>query len=309
MIGLNKYISLFRKKPQIIPKAFKGMFLAHLANRRILRGVELAVTYDCQGACPKCSCRSLVKKGQKKMSLEQLYSLCLDISDSGAILINFTGGEPLLRKGIVKLIGRVSKLSLLTSLSTNGLLLTDKMIDRLAYSGLNIIQISLNSPFKDEHDKEIGVVGSYDKVLAGIRKAKERGIEVLINVVATKEIIYSGKIYNFIEIARLSNSFLSLIFPAAAGGWRNKDVCLNKKDYEQLKDLLNYSFVTTDTESSYKRGFCPAGTEKIYISPYGDVYPCPFIQTPIGHVLKENFSKILKNNSFPKVPGCLNIRS
>lgn len=308
MIRLNKYISLLKKKPQIIPKVLKGMLLAHLVNKRILRGVELAVTYDCQGTCPKCSCSSLAKKGREKMSLEQLYSLCLDISDSDAVLINFTGGEPLLCKGIVKLIGKVSKLPLLTSLSTNGLLLTDKMIDRLAYSGLNILQISLSSPFKDEHDKEIGVVGSYDKVLVGVREAKERGIETLINVVVTKDIIYSGKIYNFIEIARLSNSFLSLIFPAAVGGWKDKDVCLDKKDYEQLKDLLNYSFVTTDTESSYKRGFCPAGTEKIYISPYGDVYPCPFIQTPIGNVLEGKFSKTLKNNSFSKVPGCLNIR-
>ena len=305
---LLKYIRLIRKNPDIALQAAKAFILANIFNKKVIRGAEVAVTYRCQGKCEKCSCRSLIDETRSEMTIEQILKVCRKISGAGAILINITGGEPLLRKDIMEIIKQISTLPILVSLTTNGFLLDEDLIKNLKLAGLDVIQVSLSSPFEEEHDKDIGLPGSYQRVLSAIETAKRYGLEVLINTVVTREVLYSKRIVELIAIAKKYNSFLSLILPAKVGGWAGKDVGLNLKDYKAISKLLKNKFVTTDTESCYRRGMCPAGTEKVYISPYGDIYPCPFIQRSYGNVLKDDLVRLWENMPHLVHKGCINIK-
>jgi len=302
-----KYLNLIKQKPSILLRGIKYLFLARVLNKRVLRGVELAITYQCFGKCEKCSCFVLKEDNRKEMSKEQILNIADQIVKLGAILINITGGDPLLRNDVLDILFELRKKPVIVSLSTNGLLLTDSLLIKLKNAGLNVIQISLNSPDEKEHDKEIGINGSYKKVIASISKASQLDIEVLINFVVTKEMLYSDKIGKMVDIARRYNSYLSLIFPAQIGGWQKKEVNLNIKDYELVKKWLKLKFVTADTETCYYKGFCPAGIDKAYISPYGDFYPCPFIQKKYGNVLESNFVSLWNNMDLIKHKGCRDI--
>lgn len=307
MINLFKYIRLTKQRPNLLLRSAKSLYLTKLLGRKAVRGVELAVTYCCQGRCKKCSCTDLIEAKRAEMSAGQIIELSSQIADSGALLINFTGGEPLLRDDILDIIHHLNKMHILISLSSNGLLLTDPLLEKLKRAGLNVIQISLNSPYENEHDTEIGVKGSYKKVIAAIIKARAIGIEVLINLVVTREILYSERLEKMALIAKQNRCYLSFIFPARVGGWSDKDVNLGSKDYEFMKKWLKLSYVTTDVDSCYSRGVCPAGTEKLYISPYGDIYPCPFVHQKYGNVLDENFRDLWNNISTLPHRGCPNI--
>lgn len=309
MNNLFQYIRLARKKPYLILKGINGLLSVNFLNRKAIRGAEIAVTYDCQGKCEKCSCRRLVKKGEKELTLEQILGIGNKIANMGAILINVTGGEPLLRSDILEIVKGMGNMPVLISLTTNGLLLRETMIRDLKRAGLDVIQISLNSPHQIEHDEEIGVEGSYQKVLMGIRKAKDAGIEVIINTVLTRKILHSDRMTKIVDIASKNRSLLSLVLPARVGCWSDKDVSLTADDYKIIEHWLRYKFITNDIKTSYKNGVCPAGREKIYISPYGDVYPCPFIHDRYGNVMDDEIRHIWNKMNSLTNRVCVNVGS
>jgi len=310
MLKLAKYIKIIRQKPSIIYPALKALLKTNLLNKRVLRGADIAVTYHCQGKCKKCSCQDLIDKDRMEMSKEEVVQISKQIVSAGGILINLTGGEPLLRPDIGDIILSLRKIPAIISISTNALLLDERLLRNLRDVGLHVLQLNLSSPYSEEHDKEIGFAGSYKNVILTLRIARELGMNALLNTVVTKEILYSDRIKALANLAKEYGSYLSLILPAAVGGWEGKgDALLTQEDYSLIKDWLKLSFVTTDTKSCYRKGICPAGTEKIYVSPYGDVYPCPFMRQKIGNLLKDSLLQIRQNiNIKMKYNGCINIK-
>lgn len=306
-MSMLKYIRLIRQKPSVASRGLRALILARYFNRRMLKGAELAVTYRCQGSCRRCSCMHLLQEHRKEMSGGDIYLLSKQITDAGGILINLTGGEPLLRQDLLSIVSRISRLPALISLTTNGLLLTDSLLGDFKKSGLNILQISLSSPLEQEHDSQIGIEGSYKKVLSAIKGARRLGIEVLINTVITRDILYSDRMDKMVSLAAGNDCFLSLVFPARVGGWQDEDVNLKSQDYKNIQKWLKLKFVTSDTESCFVKGRCPAGNEKIYISAYGDVLHCPFIHNKYGNVLEEGLLEVWNGLELATREGCMNI--
>jgi len=310
MLRLARYMSIIRQKPSVIYPALKAFLKANLLSKRVLRGVDIAVTYLCQGRCKKCSCQDLIEDNRPEMSKEEIAGIAKQVISAGGILINLTGGEPLLRPDIGDIIFSLHKMPAIVSVSTNALLLDERLLKNLRNAGLHVLQLNLSSPVPEEHDAEMGVAGSYKNVISVMQIAKETGTNILLNTVITKQILHSYRIKALVSLAKENNVYLSLILPAAVGRWKgNRDPLLSQEDYDLLKGWLRLSFVTTDTKTCYKKGICPGGTEKIYVSPYGDVYPCAFMRRKMGNLLKEDLSQIRKNMSICLEPtGCINIK-
>lgn len=305
--GRLKYVPVLRDKPSVVPRALRQWVSARVLGRAVLRGVELAVTFDCQGRCTKCSCVGLVAN-REVLTRAEILATCRRIVDAGAILINLTGGEPLLRADIVDIVSDLRPLPALVSITSNGLLASAERVAQLRGAGLNLVQLSLNSPVAEEHDREIGVPGSYDRVLAAIDSARAVGLTVLINAVITAELVNSWRMEALSELARRRGCFLSLVFPAQVGGWREQQVRLGAAELAIVKRRwLPQSHVTCDTETSYQRGMCPAGGEKIYITAYGDLCPCPFIQCAHGNVREQDVIALWRAMRAVNRQGCCNI--
>jgi len=103
--------------------------------------------------------------------------------------VRLTGGEPLLRRGIVDFVHDLSKLrtqdgeALDIALTTNGHLLAD-LAQPLKDAGLKRVTVSMDAVDPDRFTRITRVPGGYDHVLAGIRAAKRAGLEpVKVNCV------------------------------------------------------------------------------------------------------------------------------
>jgi cyclic pyranopterin phosphate synthase len=127
---------------------------------------------------------------QDLLSLEELDRLCTVFIDKGVKKLRITGGEPLVRRGIMKLFRSLSKhlggkLQELT-LTTNGSQL-EKFASELADCGVKRINVSLDTldPAKFH---AITRWGDLNKVLTGITAAQKAGIAIKINTVALKDI-------------------------------------------------------------------------------------------------------------------------
>src|SRR5262249_12759429 len=123
------------------------------------------------------------------LTLEELDRLCSAFVARGVNKLRLTGGEPLVRRGIMTLVSSLSRhlatgaLKELT-LTTNGSQL-EKCAAELRANGVRRVNVSLDTLNGDKF-RSIRRWGELDKVIAGIDSAQAAGLEVKINAVALK---------------------------------------------------------------------------------------------------------------------------
>ncbi len=157
---------------------------------RKIKYLRVSVTDRCDFRCVYCMSENMKFLPKPELlTLEELEQLCTIFIEMGVEKIRLTGGEPLVRKGIMDFINSLSRhldtkaLRELT-LTTNGSQLP-KFSKDLVKAGIKRINVSLDTldPVKF---KELTRWGSLDKVIAGIDSALDAGLKIKINAVAIK---------------------------------------------------------------------------------------------------------------------------
>ncbi len=157
---------------------------------RAISYLRVSVTDRCDFRCVYCMSENMtfLPKGDL-LTLEELDRLCSAFVARGVRKLRLTGGEPLVRRGIMTLVRALSRhlgdgtLDELT-LTTNGSQLA-KHAAELAECGVKRINVSLDTLDADKF-RAITRWGDLDKVLAGIDAAQAAGLAIKINAVALK---------------------------------------------------------------------------------------------------------------------------
>jgi cyclic pyranopterin phosphate synthase len=157
---------------------------------RVISYVRISVTDRCDFRCVYCMAENMTFLPKKDLlSLEELDRLCTAFIDLGICKIRLTGGEPLVRRNIMSLLGSLGRhlasgrLEELT-LTTNGSQL-EHFAEDLFRHGMRRINVSLDT-LDPSRFQAITRWGKYEKVMAGIAAAKAAGLHVKINMVALK---------------------------------------------------------------------------------------------------------------------------
>ena len=175
--------------------------------------LRVSVTDRCDFRCTYCMSENMTFLPKKDiLSLEELEIICNVFIKLGTKKIRLTGGEPLVRKGILNLIKNLGRkigngLDELT-LTTNGSQL-ERYAEFLKENGVNRVNVSLDHLDPNKF-REITRWGDLDKVLVGIEKAKSVGIKVKINTVALKD-FNEKNIIEMIEWCSLNGYDMTLI--------------------------------------------------------------------------------------------------
>lgn len=157
---------------------------------RAITYLRVSVTDRCDFRCVYCMSEhmSFLPKADL-LSLEELDRLCSAFVAKGVSKLRLTGGEPLVRRGIMTLVSSLSRhlatgaLKELT-LTTNGSQL-DKYAAELKGYGVERINVSMDTLDPDKF-RAITRWGDLAKVMAGIDAAQAAGIKIKINAVALK---------------------------------------------------------------------------------------------------------------------------
>lgn len=289
-----KHWEFLKHKPKVWVRVLKGFFKKIILRRDVLRTVDLAITGDCHYKCAFCSAHKMYKKGGPFLTVEQIRSIWRECVELGAIHANLTGGEPLLRDfdEICQIISLISSSHSLISLVSCGLGLTREKLIKLKNSGLDTLQLSLESINPDMHNALTGITGSFEMVMGGMRYAKELGLNVCLNVVFYKDNI--DEIRRLIDFSRKEKVFLVLNTISTEGKWRGlNDKRLGREEEIIFDDFMRFSHVRHDSSINFSgRRECPGGKERIHITAYGDVMTCPLVQVSYGNVLQEPLKKI-----------------
>ena len=150
--------------------------------------LRISITDRCDFRCQYCMSEEMTFLPRAQiLTLEEIEYIARAFAELGVIKIRITGGEPLVRRGVLGLfesIGQIESLNELV-LSTNASKL-EEMADSLKSAGVKRINISLDT-LDSVKFKEITRTGDLDKVLKGIQAAKQAGFErIKINAVILK---------------------------------------------------------------------------------------------------------------------------
>ena len=294
--------------PAPAPRFGGGAFSDTLG--RPLRDLRISVTDRCNFRCVYCMPREVFDENyrflpqQQLLSFEEITQLARVFVGLGVKKIRLTGGEPLVRRDIERLIGMLAELDVDLTLTTNGSLLAKKAA-ALKAAGLKRLTVSLDSldeaTFKAMNDADFPVA----KVLEGIEAAAAAGLgPVKINMVV-KRGVNDAHIVDMARHFRGSGHivrFIEFMDVGSTNGWRMDDVIPSAEVVRRISAEAplvqadpNYAGEVAErwryadgsgeigVISSVTQAFC-RDCNRLRLSTEGAMYTCLFGQS--GHDLR-----------------------
>jgi len=174
------------------------------AFSRPITYLRVSVTDKCNLRCVYCMPEGGLPwlRRDEILSYEEIATVVRAAALSGVRSVRLTGGEPLLRKELHRLVRAIAAIPGIddVALSTNALLLEEQLDDLIA-AGLNRINVSLDT-LREDRFEAIARRPGLDRVIAGIDAALARGLApVKINVVAMRG-VNDDELEAFAEFAR-----------------------------------------------------------------------------------------------------------
>lgn len=241
---------------------------------RVVNYLRISVTDRCDFRCVYCMDDKMrfVPRAQL-LTLEEIYRIARAFTESGVSKIRITGGEPLVRRNILKLFEDLGELPGLDELvtTTNGSQLT-RLAAPLKAAGVKRINISLDSLDAGKF-KRITRVGDLNQVLAGIDAALEARFErIKLNAVILKN-RNDDEVIDLVRFAAGRGLDISFIEEMPLGIIGDHDRAEAYYSSDEIKRDLETTFTlipTTETTGGPSRYFklAETGTRVGFISPH-----------------------------------------
>jgi cyclic pyranopterin phosphate synthase len=223
--------------------------------QRPLRDLRISVTDRCNFRCVYCMPKEIFGRDYEflpraqLLDYEEIERLARAFVANGVRKIRITGGEPLVRRHVERLVAMLSALDVDLTLTTNGTLLPQKA-QALADAGLRRVTVSLDAldddTFRAMNDVDIPV----QRVLDGIDAAAAAGLPVKVNAVVKRGLNQHG----IVELARHFRGtghvlrFIEYMDVGHTNGWHPDDVV----SAEEILARIGDEFPLEPVEPSYR---------------------------------------------------------
>ena len=195
--------------------------------KRHINYLRISITDRCNLRCIYCMPIDGIShlSHENILSYEEIVRIARIAVKGGITKIRITGGEPLVRKGVVNLVGWLSQLEGIEDLSmtTNGILLSE-FAKPLFEAGLKRVNVSMDS-LKPDRFREITRGGELSSLIRGIEKANEVGMNpIKINVVGMNG-FNEDEILDFAQLTLERNCqvrFIEFMPVGLKNGWKEE---------------------------------------------------------------------------------------
>jgi GTP 3',8-cyclase len=243
------------------------------AHNRTIRDLRISLTDRCNFRCFYCLPNGEPPLARKEtiLTFEEIEYISEIFVSLGIEKIRLTGGEPLIRKDVAKLVARLAKLKPKLhdlALTTNGFDFP-RHARALKDAGLDRVTLSLDS-LKADRFFEITKVDALDKVLAAIEIAKSTGFDpVKINACVVRG-CNDDEVVDFARFAReaaISMRFIEFMPLDSGHEWSREMVVPGKEIYERINEVFPLKLVETTRGSgtAWKYAFADGAKGEIGI--------------------------------------------
>lgn len=263
---------------------------AQTGVRRIPMNGTIEITNRCPLTCSHCY-NNLpmddVAARRSELSFDEHLRLLDELADLGCLWLLYSGGEIFARRDFLDIYEYAKRKGFLITLFTNGILIDERVADRLAAMPPFAIEITLYGRTKETYEALTRIPGSFEKCMRGIDLLIERGLPLKLKTVGVsvnKHEIFDMKAYA--TERGLDFNFDAMINPRIDCSSAPLAVRLSPSDIVEL-DLRDPSRVSEwqrlarqfapaipppgETPQLYD---CGAGVSSFAVDPYGDVTMC-----------------------------------
>ena len=280
-----------------------------------LRDLFWEATKRCNAHCAFCG-SSCGRQGEpNELTTEEILAAFRSIAsdaDATQIMVNVTGGEPLMREDLFHVMGECSRLGFPWGMVTNGLLITDEVIGQMQAAGMKTVSVSIDGT-AETHDRLRGVPGGFARSTDALRRLRKAGFLQHIQVTT---------VVNRWNIGQL-DALRQELLPIGLDTWRvvmvdgigraqgRDDLLLDTQGVRAYLDFIRLHrddaelpvvtscshFLGYGDEALGRRPFrCRTGTEVGSILCNGDIFVCPNVprapELLQGNVRRDRFMQV-----------------
>ena len=270
------------------------------------------LTYRCNLACEHCyldaGARPQVEtenfSDRSELTTQQCFAVIDDIVKFGPeSLVILTGGEPLLRRDILEIIGYAAARDLWVVVGTNGVKISETLADLLKKKGVRGLALSLDALSPERHDTFRQVTGAWQNTVKGAGVLHRAGLPFIVQTTVGRHNVHELREIADFAYEKLGATVWNLYFlvPTGRGQFTSDmspaqydgvlaDLHAIQKKYAgkmmaNAKCAPHYikTLFEQDDRSPFLKSYtggaggCPAGTHYMGIRPNGDVTPCPYL--------------------------------
>lgn len=292
----SKRESLKKNKPRVYEKVLG--FDRKVQNGESIAIIQFQYDYRCNFRCEHCSIRRFQdRRDSRYFKLDDVRELSRQADELGLANFVITGGEPLTFPDFDQLVEAIDPSKFYLVSDTNGWFLDDAKAKHLKQIGVDKIQLSLDSLDADEHDSFRHAPGAHAHAMKAIDASLNAGLNIILSTVVTHDRIRSEEFLQFLEFAKGKGVGTFVTYAKPVGAWEGKfDNLVTKEDMDYMRNVLEKKYnVFTHLTPSYGLDLgCIAVKRMISVTKYGDVMPCPYMQTSIGNFFEEPLKDIIE---------------
>ncbi len=196
----------------------------------------------CNLLCKHCYAISGNVDFPGEMTYRQVCDVMDDLKAFGVPVLILSGGEPLLRPDIFEISRRAKQMGFYVGLSTNGVLISEPVMEDLTDTGYDYVGISLDG-IGEIHDRFRGMEGAYEKSLNALRLCRDHGIKAGLRFTMTED-----NAHQFEDMLKLADDegigkfYFSHLVYAGRGNKNRKDDAALQKTRAVMERLFELAF-------------------------------------------------------------------
>lgn len=284
-----------------------------------LKYLFFELTRHCNLRCAHCGSRCPEYEGEMELSAADYKHVVDRVAQTfptNQLMFCVTGGEPLLNRDWFEICSYIAQKGFSWGMTSNGTLIDEACVQRLAQAGMKTIAISLDG-LKESHEQLRGVPGCFNQAVNAIQLLKDSGLfhsVQVVTVVSKLNFIELPQLYKLVKSLNVDSWKLTPIEPMG----KAKDALgffLSKGEHYQLLSFIKDKRLSAPFEVTYgcshllpeeydstvrKQPFlCGAGTMIASIASNGDILPCLDIDcrelVKQGNTLQDDFIDVWEN--------------
>lgn len=283
-------------------------------------------TLKCNFGCWYCYETHTGNTKMNEECINNIKSLIDNLScNYKSVELSFFGGEPMLYyneivKSILEHINKISNqtdLKYRASFTTNGYLITDKMVNDLLQYNLGVFQITLDGGPLSHNSTRVSKQGdSFSKIVCNIRKMIQRGIQVLLRINVTKENIKGAfEIIKYFEDIPYGDKMNLHLFVQQV--WQDVQNDILDDVWDLYSEFIKIGILPWPRRFSFYKSICYADNMHSTVVNYnGKIYKCTAVDfdkvESIGELKKDGIIEIhhpfdlrsAKRNNNPNCKTC-----
>jgi radical SAM protein with 4Fe4S-binding SPASM domain len=291
-------------------------------------------TQACNLNCRHCYQNAGPRAEADELTLEEKFGVIDELAENDVPMLAFSGGEPLVSEDFWPVLAYAKSKKFHISVATNGTLLNPETVERLADTGADYVEVSIDSVHAEKHDAFRGGKGYWARSIRGLKNlAKNKRLSSSMASTITR--LNFDELEDLIGMAKDLGLNYFYIFNFIPTG-RGKDIVdmdLSPEQREQMIEFMNrhlnegkiqvmgtvpqygrkclenymdgrmiatghYGSSTNSSTIVFARyiGGCAVGRCMMAIQPNGDVTPCVFMPIVFGNLREKSLWRLWREN-------------